>query len=409
MRRLALILTLLLGGACGRERERPDGGEACDNVMHECGILEPESPEFHGKLLERERWDFPLCQKCHGEDFAGGTSGVSCLACHADGPTACTTCHDQPPATGSHLVHTTAGALGKAFACSECHVVPARWDAPGHILTADGEVDPPPAEVVLGALAARDLDPPRRTGPPTYDPVSGRCDNVYCHGGALADVTAAHPSPTWGTPGQAACGGCHGQPPADHAQSACASCHPTVVDAAGALATARHLDGQVQLGDESGTCNACHRVGEDPAHARHLAASGLRGPMGCGDCHQVPAAVVAPGHLDSQPPVEVFPPGSAPLAHTGGANPLWDRATTTCSGVYCHGAATPDWTRIDFGEAACGTCHGLPPVGGAHLPTMTISDCHDCHAGTVDGFGNILITGPAGAESSEHIDGNVDL
>jgi hypothetical protein len=69
----------------------------------------------------------------------------------------------------------------------------------------------------------------------------------------------------------------------------------------------------------------------------------------------------------------------------------------------------PVWTRVGFGEAACGTCHGVPPLDGVHAPTLTLGECHNCHPGTVDSFGNILITGPPGAETSEHIDGNVDF
>jgi hypothetical protein len=40
---------------------------------------------------------------------------------------------------------------------------------------------------------------------------------------------------------------------------------------------------------------------------------------------------------------------------------------------------------------------------------MQLTDCASCHPATVDGFGNILRTGPPGAETSEHMDGTVDL
>jgi predicted CxxxxCH...CXXCH cytochrome family protein len=351
--------------------------------------MNPADPDFHGQLLRREGWDFALCQKCHGEDFAGGTAKKSCLGCHAEGPTSCGTCHAKTPATNSHPAHTG------AFACSECHRVPARWDAPGHILNADGSVDEPPAEVTLGALAARDLDPPRRDAPPAYDPASGRCDNVYCHGGVLADAAATHPAPVWTRPGQgqAACGSCHGQPPARHgSRAACASCHPTD--------PARHIDGVVELGDGSKSCTACH--GAPPAtgaHRQHVFASALRGPIACSECHLVPETVDAVGHVDSDLPAEVT---FGPLARARGALPAWDAAAGRCSTSYCHGAAAPSWTRLDQGEAACGTCHGIPPASPAHAPTLTLRDCHTCHAGSVDAFGNILTNGG-------HLDGNVDL
>jgi predicted CxxxxCH...CXXCH cytochrome family protein len=100
-------------------------------------------------------------------------------------------------------------------------------------------------------------------------------------------------------------------------------------------------------------------------------------------------------------------PGS-PLAGggTGGGLQIpgasWNATALTCAGTYCHGGAEPAWTRLDQGEAACGTCHGVPPATPAHAPTLTLRDCHTCHAGSVDAFGNILTNG-------RHLDGNVDL
>jgi DnaJ-class molecular chaperone len=40
----------------------------------------PDSPDFHGKD------DLDRCQACHGEDYLGGLSEVSCSQCHAGGP-----------------------------------------------------------------------------------------------------------------------------------------------------------------------------------------------------------------------------------------------------------------------------------------------------------------------------------
>ena len=40
----------------------------------------PDSPDFHGKE------DTERCMTCHGQDYRGGTSEVSCYQCHAGGP-----------------------------------------------------------------------------------------------------------------------------------------------------------------------------------------------------------------------------------------------------------------------------------------------------------------------------------
>jgi predicted CxxxxCH...CXXCH cytochrome family protein len=249
-----------------------------DSPLHPPGILDrSNADDFHGAELRTRGWDFALCAGCHSDDppaldFAGGSADRSCLTCHdqPDGPTACSTCHDQ--STGAHPTHLVAGELDRAVPCDGCHRVPARWDDPGHIL-ADGVVDPFPAEVELGALANRDVEPPRRTAPASYDPATGSCSNVYCHGGILGDTAAAFPAPVWtSTDDQAACGACHGGPPANHASAstACTVCHAATVAVDGTLVTAVHLDGVIDVGDRAGDCSACHGDATSPAPPRAL-------------------------------------------------------------------------------------------------------------------------------------------
>jgi predicted CxxxxCH...CXXCH cytochrome family protein len=375
-----LLIMLVLAGGCIFDAADSGGGDYTASV-HPAGILDPASPQFHGRELERRGWDFAVCAGCHGDDFGGGKAGVSCKSCHQDGPTGCTTCHGTPPASGSHQAHQAA-----EVPCAECHQVPARWDAPGHIVGADGAVDPTPAEVVLGALASRDLVPPRRSGPPAFDGAS--CRNVFCHGGAFADASATLPAPRWGQD-SVSCGSCHGLPPADHAPSStdCARCHPQ--------RPGDHLDGIVELGhDGAGGCSSCHGDATSAAPPRGLGGetlpttiavgahrahvegpSGLHAPLGCDACHAMPATVTAAGHLDSALPAEVTL-----------ASGTWDRDAASCSNVYCHGAATPVWTRVGRGEAACGTCHGVPPAGAPHDPTMTVFDCERCHPALSEGL-----------------------
>jgi hypothetical protein len=216
--------------------------------------------------------------------------------------------------------------------------------------------------------------------------------------------------PTWDAEvgGQAACGTCHGNPPATHAADQCAACH--------ADGAALHIDGALAIGTGAG-CAGCHGSSDSPApprdlsgnqistaigvgaHRSHLTAKArLRGPIACADCHAVPAATADPGHIDSPAPAEVALAG-------GGA---WLRATATCE-TWCHGASLPLWTRVGQGEVFCGSCHGVPPVGAPHSPDLELTDCAGCHPDTVDPFGNVLLTGPPGAETSQHMDGNVDL
>jgi predicted CxxxxCH...CXXCH cytochrome family protein len=361
--------------ACSDDRELGAPCDACGVSLHPAGIADPASADFHGTLLRDANWDFPACQKCHGDDYQGGTSGKSCFKCHEDGPTACSTCHRADKESSSHAVHRA------KFDCVECHIKPASWDAAGHIID-----DSPPAEVTFGMLASAG-------GAPSWD--GQRCSNVYCHGDTRPSAGGAMTKPVWNATPVGGCTSCHAAPPPSHARGDCATCHP---------ASAPHVDGAVQIGRTSG-CDGCHGNAGNPAppldlagnmfttaigvgaHQAHLQGpSALRAPLPCETCHAVPATLTAAGHLDAAP--------ADVLSALG-----WNRDTQTCT-TWCHGNAQPKWTSS--GEVVCGSCHGVPPATASHSPTMTIASCVNCHAKTVNAFGNILVSG------GQHMDGDVD-
>lgn len=364
----------------------------CTARVHPIGILDPASAAFHGRELERRNWDFALCASCHGQDFSGGAAQVSCLSCHREGPTACSTCHGNGPTSGAHGAHAERGA-----GCAECHIVPSRWDADGHILQ-DGVAITGPAKVTFGALAHATLDPADRAAPPSWD--GAACSNVYCHGDVLHAAGGVATRPRWDAPAPTGgCDRCHASPPPGHARSDCAACHPT---------TAPHLDGAVQIGRTSG-CDGCHGSAASPAppadlagntfttaigvgaHQAHLQApSRISAPVPCAACHLVPASTDAPGHIDSPSPAEV-------VAGVG-----WDRGAQTCGTAWCHGTARPPWTQA--GGVSCGSCHGIPPADANHTAGMALTSCVACHPRTVDAFGNILVT----SQTSAHLNGIID-
>lgn len=376
------------------------------SAIHEGGILNPADPvEFHGAVLRQQHFAFGTCQGCHGADFAGGKSGVSCRDCHTDkeGPTSCTTCHGQPPASGAHLAHAS-GKLSKALDCTECHVKPARYDDPGHLFASDGSVKTK-ATVTPGALAATPTA--TRTGPPMFTASEATCSNIYCHGGAFADAKATNTAPVWTQgPLQASCGSCHGLPPANHVSTArCEVCHGAVTGLANALLTpALHLTGVTHFGGEGpGECATCHGSGgtnapATGAHQAHLKSThGLSAPVACSTCHVVPATVDEPGHIspDGRPARVVF----SGLADALGAQPVFNPITLGCSATHCHGDATPTWTGPSV-QASCGTCHGVPPKTSAHAGNLGLGDCFKCHAASV---------GPAGDLLPAHLNGVVDV
>jgi predicted CxxxxCH...CXXCH cytochrome family protein len=364
--------------------------------FHTGGIMNPSSDDFHGELIARVSFDLAACARCHGEDFAGGKAGSSCLGCHPEGPTSCATCHGDGPASGAHRAHLST-RISRAIGCEACHVVPADYRDPGHL-------DPPPAELRIGVGGAYALE-------------GARCTNVYCHGAS---------EPSWYDEGGRGCGACHGAPPLDHADpspESCGNCHAST--RAGQIARPeRHIDGKVDLGTGGSGCDGCHDLPPPSgAHLSHAEAPRrLSAPVGCTACHVMPSALHDLGHIDSPAPAEVFPEAIArtSTAFFGAAQPIWDRAASTCREAYCHGGGplfsdesspgivrAPVWTSSASSSLYCGSCHGVPPIDDAHQPDWTLRDCSRCH-GSVDASGYPIVTGPSEAKTSRHINGRVD-
>ena len=141
----------------------------------------------------------------------------------------------------------------------------------------------------------------------------------------------------------------------------------------------------------------CQTLG---AHLSHTRASFARGPLGCVECH-------APVCTPNQATNIVF----GALARKDGAQPAWDAATRTCSGVYCHGAtlagapARMAWSYVDPAlvrplSQECVLCHGYPP--SAPHDAAAPSDCRGCHPSAA-ADGSVDVAG------GRHLDGVLDV
>lgn len=418
--------------------------------FHPPGFATPtDAQQSHGAALRAAGYDFSECRTCHGEDLRGGKAGVDCSSCHrgTDGPLSCDTCHgDQdspaPPRSlsgvrlttslgvGAHRTHVKAGPSHKALGCDSCHLEVKKADDEGHYRRG-GKFLTGPAEVLLSSGPA---------GPAKWNRATATCTNVYCHSPVKNDTAPSRKDPVWTSVGknEAACGTCHGAPPSTHFDGRCEVCHSTGY-ADGGIDLALHLNGKLELRGEAGHCDGCHSGPQSPtfidlhgrgadagaqtvgAHDSHLHASRLRGPLDCADCHAVPAKLDSKGHLDHAPPASVFPNDNGRLAWAFNATPVYNPASATCGGVACHGGGvfpfvdtapalirTPSWTGGPA-QAACGTCHGLPPRDGSlgHNAALT-QPCALCHSGTVYPDGGIRITLlPDGGISSRHMDGKI--
>ncbi|MEK7704423.1 MAG: CxxxxCH/CxxCH domain-containing protein, partial [Myxococcota bacterium] len=370
------------------------------------------------------------CVSCH-KPTAGPGLTIANRATHIDGVLQaavgdCSSCHGStanpaPPSdtaggsdvslasVGAHQSHVTASrGLSRPVACSECHVVPVDVADPGHLDT------PLPAEMSWGALATAD------GAGPAYNALALTCSGVYCHGATIAG--GVHTTPTWNDVdgSQITCDSCHGLPPGGtHPQNdACELCHQPTAGPSHTIADpTTHIDGTVQA---AASCSSCHggplsmappvdttagsatSLTSVGAHQSHLAGGQFSRPVACSECHIVPAHVDDAGHNDTALPAEVAFGTLATTAGSGGpSTPVWQHAGATCGGSYCHGATlsdgtltTPVWTTVNGTQAACGTCHGMPP-GGSH---PTNANCEQCHAPTA-GPGQTI------ANRATHVDG----
>ena len=297
----------------------------------------------------------------------------------------------------AHQNHLQATSSHLAIPCETCHRVPNDVFEAGHI---DSDL---PAEVVFANLAMAS------EANPIYDG-EGTCSDVYCHGATLQIGGGTTPSPVWtdADDDEAECGFCHGAPPpAPHPQrTTCDVCHGDVVDSDGEIfAPELHINGEVNVALTCGSCHGDDELSAPPsdtqgnsdttargvgAHRSHLRESDWHAPVECSDCHVVPAEVDDLGHTDSELPAELSWGAST---YTDGAEPSFDG--THCTNVSCHGAGLasgggtntqPTWTLVDDTQAACGTCHGLPP-SGVH-PNR--DDCESCHSPVVDSIDHFV-------------------
>lgn len=178
--------------------------------------------------------------------------------------------------------------------------------------------------------------------------------------------------------------------------------------------------------DNAERCTACHGTPGNPAppyalngswdtkdiavgaHQKHLIANDISGGVPCYECHPIPTDLLTHPNWSGQPTAVVFGPRATLNQPTPApAAPAWDRASATCSNVYCHGAtlsgaatrSAPVWTMLDGSQRRCSSCHGFPPADDTHKQAGACEGCH----GVVAGPGQSIVN-PA-----RHADGVIDI
>jgi predicted CxxxxCH...CXXCH cytochrome family protein len=315
---------------------------------------------------------------CHGATLAGGSNTTPVWT--AAGQAGCGACHGLPPP----LPHPAVSA--DLAGCSVCH--PLTVDAGGNVI--DPRSGGKHLDGVVEASGGHNdawVDP-ASAGFHAYHADRGLSSCQVCHGQNLDGV---------GGSTAVGCGQCHDAnlpPGVTSWRTNCVMCHGGTDDQGGAppRATWGHGGDPVRVG----------------AHSAHVAGSAVAPPFDCGPCHVKPADALSPGHIDGATAAVTF--SGLAVAPTGPA-PEWVRGSATCASTYCHGSTlsggsntTPVWTAVGQGQAACGTCHGLPPPSPHPSVAGGLPGCRTCHPQTVDSGGNLIPPGSGGA----HLDGTVE-
>ncbi|MFC2084582.1 CxxxxCH/CxxCH domain-containing protein [Bacteroidota bacterium] len=331
----ALILHLLLMVFIACSNLKDDIISPQKVGIHGEEIFNINSSNFHGSFLIND--SLQSCKNCHASDFSGGTAIVGCNSPN---------CH---PAIGVHqngiLTTTSANFHGKFLKntnwnlsdCKQCH---------GSDYT--GKISSP------------------------------SCSNSGCHSSSDGPET---------------CNTCHGDFNNDTL-----------------IAPPQALNDSTVTTDKS--------VG---AHTEHLNANILSVAIPCNECHQIPQQFDSQTHIDNTAGADII---FGNLATSYEITPLYDRNNFTCTNSYCHGNFellkdssqytfvyasgadkiegnnfNPVWNVVDGTQAACGTCHNIPPTGHA---ASSLTGCDNCHPGVVDNNANII-------DKTKHINGVVNV
>ena len=353
--------------------------------VHDASVLNPLSLNFHGVTVKEKGLE--SCKQCHAAKFDGGTAGINCAAanCHPNVSVHQNGIND-PASVNYHGKYISDKNLQMSD-CNQCHgdnfaggtASPACTNCHTKITVHKTGISDPTSSNFHGKfISSLNWD-------------MSKC--TECHGSNYAGGVASPSCKTChtNTGGPEACNTCHGN-----------FTNPSLI----APPVDRNRNTDVTLAS----------VG---AHSSHLINADI-GIVQCSDCHLVPTALNSPGHIDNTPKAEVTIASKFPDYQI--SNGIYDPTTMKCSNTYCHGnfsfaKATsqydfaytadnivganfsPTWNKVDGTQAACGTCHGLPPTG--HMEA-TLKSCGTCHQGVVNDHGVII-------DKSKHMNGKIDV
>ena len=420
---LALLLSVTLWG-CGKVNS--DAPATLDPGTSKHAVANWVNPAVHGGLDFGASKDFSGCQGCHGSDFAGGISKVSCLntsGCHGvgtysphpkkpwksglithtlvkvDNASTCAACHAKGKNLQTPILSVYATGTPGCFNSTLCHGVvghggdPQPWSSAEKHGANPGTSGRPGAKFSISACQTCHATPSSGQNPLFTNPKSGMpggCSSTDCHD---QNINLAHPY-VW-LPNRVA-GITTSHATAGDLTNSCGLCHGAALNGVGGIPSAPTCFG-VDSSKTFGTvtirchatspalaptgCTSCHSaVPVTGKHTKHVALAGVT----CAACHNNSEFGTAT-HANGTVNVNL---SATYQAKTGGAaTPSPDNANRTCSNVSCHGGqTTPPWlTGSLVVDADCTNCHTLGTTqynsynSGANVSTPGFSSLHDFH------------------------------
>jgi predicted CxxxxCH...CXXCH cytochrome family protein len=391
---IALVLIVIFSGCSSGNKE-----SSFNTDMGRHAASNWANPDVHGSAAKTQPKGFISCQECHGNDFQGGITALSCFTCHGvNAP------HAPAPWRGGTYTHTTTDP-GNADLCALCHTNGANSSMqplpPASAGTAPGCFN----NTLCHAAAGH----PVGWNSPSQHGVSAKAQPSVSGGFSLCQ--SCHGSDFTGGTTQTSCFTCHGvnapHAPAPwlggtytHATtdpgnaSVCALCHMNGANSSvqpSPPAPAGTAPGCFNntLCHATPTCGSCHgippagTISPDVA-GKHAVHSSLATALICASCHSGAGTGTAK-HQDGTVDVAF---DALYNAKSGAGS--FNATASTCSNVSCHGGqTTPSWLTGTINvNTQCTACHasgnavGTPQYNsyysGEH-PKHSSYGCTECH------------------------------
>jgi predicted CxxxxCH...CXXCH cytochrome family protein len=385
---LLLLLTVILMQGCSKVEDNLV--TAPKVTTHPDGWVDTNATAFHGKYLFDNHMNLVPCAPCHGADFKGGTSGISCYKCHNTELIVHSKAWMDTTATSSPYFHKKYLMDNQVnmTVCKQCH----GDDYKGGITNKSCYNCHNIATIHNGAASGWENSSDTVNFHGRFIMKNGfNIDNMNCKN--------CHGTGYDGGVSQKTCYSCH-----DNGPKACYTCHGD----AGTqnIWPPKSLFGHM-LNTEQG-------VGAHNQHLNTDTTQRMSAIVQCSECHTPVNNFSDPNHLGTNPGTAEINFGTLAKTETDGVipNPVWNASTKSCSSVYCHGTfkngnqnAAPVFNTP--GSVVCGSCHGDPATGnptpgGDHTQGLTINDCSGCHTNVMNPDGTFL-------NRSLHINGAIDF